>query len=719
MLTTGLPPITQGYLTIDASNAGVILDGSQTSGDWTVGFEITSKHNTIQGLQVVHFSGYGIMLYTTAQFNTIGGDRNIGVGPLGQGNLFSDSSDGIGIRGSDNVIAGNLIGTDVTGSVKMGNRAPGIFLEENASRNVIGPNNIIAFNGTVGGGGIEIRSANAQSNSISANSIHDNSFAGICNYYDIDENLGSEYPNKPVILQFNLAKGTVGGVSCSGCMVEIFSTSSMDGEIYEGSATTDKNGYFSLIIAKEFAGPSLTATSRSLTSNTSEFSVPTSGNQRELMLQSGNKSSLAILESKPSNELEDNRIGQIYDKLYLIQGLQDNLKSNVIGLGAKFVKLTITEAEPVTIMGSTEAFVRWDISEFSFASDQEDFITKMTENGITIDYMLNFWDKANHPQGWQPDVSRFKTQEEIDRFLEYVRFIVHHFKGRVTYYEIWNEPSNDTPLQWIQPDDYINLVKQTVPVIREEDPDVKIVVGGVALINPGGLDYLFDLLNSDIMPLVDVVSWHPFFGQSPENDSDYYYGYSALVEQFKTAATAHGFRGEFRAEELTYRSPDCFWCYPGDMLYSNITAAKYSTRGVISNLGMDVGAGIGGNSNSRIELFTVTQNICTIMAGAKAAEIPVDIQSEAMNVKSYGFSLTNGDKLLALWSDGVAIDEDPGVSSTVILPGFSGWTATGIDTLNDYEQELITSSEGINMVIQNFLIKDYPIIIRLKPIKEN
>jgi len=155
------------------------------------------------------------------------------------------------------------------------------------------------------------------------------------------------------------------------------------------------------------------------------------------------------------------------------------------------------------------------------------------------------------------------------------------------------------------------------------------------------------------------------------------------------------------------------------MLYSNITAAKYSTRGVISNLGMDVGAGIGGNSNSRIELFTVTQNICTIMAGAKAAEIPVDIQSEAMNVKSYGFSLTNGDKLLALWSDGVAIDEDPGVSSTVILLGFSGWTATGIDTLNDYEQELITSSEGINMVIQNFLIKDYPIIIRLKPIKEN
>ena len=101
------------------------------------------------------------------------------------------------------------------------------------------------------------------------------------------------------------------------------------------------------------------------------------------------------------------------------------------------------------------------------------------------------------------------------------------------------------------------------------------------------------------------------------------------------------------------------------------------------------------------------------MAGAQAMEIPVEIQSEAMKVKSYGFSMTNGDKLLAIWSDGVAVDDDPGVSATVTLPGFSGWTATGIDALYDYEQELITTSENGNLVIENFLIKDYPIIIRL------
>ncbi len=57
------------------------------------------------------------------------------------------------------------------------------------------------------------------------------------------------------------------------------------------------------------------------------------------------------------------------------------------------------------------------------------------ENGITVTYLLHFWDKANHPQGWPTIPPRFTTEEEIQRFLEYVRFIVGHFKDRVHYFE--------------------------------------------------------------------------------------------------------------------------------------------------------------------------------------------------------------------------------------------------------------------------------------------
>lgn len=51
----------------------------------------------------------------------------------------------------------------------------------------------------------------------------------------------------------------------------------------------------------------------------------------------------------------------------------------------------------------------------------------------------------------------------------------------------------------------INLIRRTVPVIHEEYPEAKVVVGtNVVFFSQ---DYLFELLNSDIMPLVDVMDW--------------------------------------------------------------------------------------------------------------------------------------------------------------------------------------------------------------------
>jgi hypothetical protein len=272
-LSSGLPAINQGNLTIDASDAGVILDGSRAGGVWTPGIELASNNNSIYGLQVVHFTGPGILINPDARFNTVGGDRSIGSGLLGQGNLFSDTSDGVAIMGSDNGIAGNLIGTDITGTGNLGNRAPGVFLEGDASRNIIGPDNIIAFNGIDGGGGVEIRSVTAQGNVITGNSIHDNSDAGIL--YNIGEGISTAIPVVPTILDFDIAAGVAQGVACPLCVVEIFSTDTQDGKIYEGAVTADAYGVFAFRTGRALSGPFLTATSSQPGLNTSEFSLST------------------------------------------------------------------------------------------------------------------------------------------------------------------------------------------------------------------------------------------------------------------------------------------------------------------------------------------------------------------------------------------------------------------------------------------------------------
>lgn len=272
-----LPVIWLNELTINACNAGVILDGSSVTEGWMPGLKIKSDHNTVIGLQVVNFSGPGIVLEEPAEFNKIGDDRETGSGPIGCGNLFSANSDGIYIEGSHNIITGNLVGTTADGSGQMGNRASGVVLSGSASYNRIGPDNIIAFNGETEAGdyGIVINTETVCNNTITGNSIYENSPAGSDIGYNIQGASSCPHLEPPVFLYADLDTGTAAGTVCSGCTVEIFSSESGDGRVFEGSVIAGKYGQFLFTGGKPFAGPFLTATSSGTNVNTSQFSFPT------------------------------------------------------------------------------------------------------------------------------------------------------------------------------------------------------------------------------------------------------------------------------------------------------------------------------------------------------------------------------------------------------------------------------------------------------------
>jgi hypothetical protein len=153
----GLPSITQGNITIDASNAGVILDGSKCNYS---GLEINSDYNIVRGLQIINFPINGISV--NGGHNVIGGDRSHGDGPVGEGNLISGNAQGsfanihvIGQAAVYNRIIGNLIGTDITGTRVIGNLSltgAGIFIGSPARYNTVGgpisaDRNIITGNG--------------------------------------------------------------------------------------------------------------------------------------------------------------------------------------------------------------------------------------------------------------------------------------------------------------------------------------------------------------------------------------------------------------------------------------------------------------------------------------------------------------------------------------------------------------------------------------------
>ncbi len=763
-LTSALPTITQDNLTIDASNAGVILDGNAIASPCT-GLAIEANGVTVRGLQIINFSGSGIGIF--GAHNRIGGDPGVGIGPYGQGNLVSKNAQGIGMIGTStfsNTIQGNLIGVDPTGKLDWGNEGDGIHLNaahhnlirsnviggntmgiqacctsetsyniirenwigiakdgitpipndlngvwfhDGARDNTVGPGNLIAYNLSTG---IIMHNAASRGNTITQNRIFSN--GGGIELAD-GSNGGIMAPG---VMAFHLTSGMVMGFACPGCQVEIFSDQDDQGGIFEGGVQSDAAGYFVFTKGTALTGPHLTATSTDAGGNTSAFSLPTSGSGVETILQVDNRNHISTIRTRQSVELLENHISSHtatpHDSGMDYEAFKAYQQAEVFDQGVKGMHIYLNEGEEP---------IDWTRSDYTIEEIDDAWIDLLGQNGVYVVFGLSFWDKDNHPEGWPAIPSRFTTEEEIQRYLDYVHYIVTHFKGRVKYYELWNEPDNmGTSFQFIEPDDYVELIRRTVPVIRAADPDAKVVVGAVSyLMNPYCQAYINTIIQSDVLPLVDVISFHPMFGTSPEHAEhrEYYYAYPQIVRDFQRDAYANGFTGTFRADEIYWCSPGYDCGHPGFPMHTEYTVPKYLARGTIINLGLGLVAGAG-TSPHVPRAFTVIRNLSTIYSGAEVTQFPVEISTMITNVVSYTFSLPDENYLVALWNDGIAVDEDPGVNATVKLPGFAGYVATGLDPLHSFQQPLITHNDGDALIISNLLLKDYPLLIKLAPFRQ-
>ena len=105
LLTTELPALISGTVTINACDAGVILDGDNAVDN---GLTIQSDDNLILGLEIKRFSMYGI--YIEGSDNRIGGGDDCG--GINHWNLVTGCDTGIAISGSgsgDNSIIANFV----------------------------------------------------------------------------------------------------------------------------------------------------------------------------------------------------------------------------------------------------------------------------------------------------------------------------------------------------------------------------------------------------------------------------------------------------------------------------------------------------------------------------------------------------------------------------------------------------------------------------------
>jgi parallel beta-helix repeat protein len=206
----------------------------------------------------------GVDIAHGVQNNSVGGSTT------GEGNVISgNDTDGVTIwdDANGNVVKGNFIGTDASGTAALPNGWNGVNIWNDAQNNTVGgtaagEGNVIAYNND---SGVRVYGwlVEAINNTIRGNSIHSNGEKGIENY----EGGNTELP-PPTITGF----GSLMGTACAYCTIDIYSDEEDEGRVYEGSTTADGDGNWSFSGTPE--GPNITATATDSDGNTSEFSVP-------------------------------------------------------------------------------------------------------------------------------------------------------------------------------------------------------------------------------------------------------------------------------------------------------------------------------------------------------------------------------------------------------------------------------------------------------------
>jgi polysaccharide biosynthesis protein PslG len=188
--------------------------------------------------------------------------------------------------------------------------------------------------------------------------------------------------------------------------------------------------------------------------------------------------------------------------------------------------------------------------------------------------------EAPHPTavGWAPLFSA-EARAGWERF---VRAIASHFRGRVTHWEIWNEPNLSGFWRPKQPNpaDYVDLVKLTAPLIRQAVPGAVIVGGGFSRIP---YRFLEECLQAGLAPLIDKISYHPYRPQPELNYASEIHALRRLLARYKPGIGL--WQGENGAPSSSAKGSTGAL---STLAWNETSQAKWLLRRLLSDLALEI-----------------------------------------------------------------------------------------------------------------------------------
>lgn len=183
----------------------------------------------------------------------------------------------------------------------------------------------------------------------------------------------------------------------------------------------------------------------------------------------------------------------------------------------------------------------WDWVEqspgvYAVRPEVDEAINSLVDNGISIEMQLCYGnplyegDSAARPKHVEPSAPGIgdqdnpappifhglKTEDEIQGFLNYTRFMVNRYKSKIKYWEFWNEPN----IGYWQPNvesheeraakgrEYGHALCRVADIVHEADPQSKVIFGGTSEIDaPFALAALAECPSK-----IDVMAYHTYPG---------------------------------------------------------------------------------------------------------------------------------------------------------------------------------------------------------------
>lgn len=191
---------------------------------------------------------------------------------------------------------------------------------------------------------------------------------------------------------------------------------------------------------------------------------------------------------------------------------------------------------PNVPFGSWRVAIAWRLVEpqkgtWDFKGADED-VEQAVQHNVDLVVTVGFiprWASATPDKSCKVGMGECAEPKNIQDWKDWIAKIASRYKGKVKYYEIWNEPNDSEYFYTGSVSGLVQLTKAAHEVVEGIDPEIKILSPSPT--GPAGEDFMAKYLASGGGQYADIISYHFYVPGPPEGLYRYVQQIHGLMEK--------------------------------------------------------------------------------------------------------------------------------------------------------------------------------------------